>query len=117
MEAGRSARNVKKSENTKNRRVGKERGDEKAKTSTEKENKSAESRREQRGGGIIKLFYTNAQSICNKMNILKSNILESKPHIIAITESWLDDSFNAGEIFPSDYCVFRNDRNTHGVFP
>ena len=36
------------------------------------------------------------------------------PDIIAITESWLDDSFNAGEIFPSEYSVFRNDRNTHG---
>ena len=29
-------------------------------------------------------------------------------------ESWLDDSFNAGEVFPPDYSVFRNDRNTHG---
>ena len=45
-----------------------------------------------RGGrtleSIIKLLYTNAQSIKNKVNLLKAHITESRPHLIAITESW-----------------------------
>ena len=50
----------------------------------------------------------------NKLEEFHARVYLENPDIIAITESWLDDSFNAGEVFPPDYSVFRNDRNTHG---
>ena len=31
-----------------------------------------------------------------------------------MTKYWLDESFNAGVLFPLKYPVFRNDRNAHG---
>ena len=60
------------------------------------------------------VLYFNARSIKNKLDEFHARVYLDKPDIIAITESWLDDSFNAGEVFPSEYIVFRNDRNTHG---
>lgn len=62
----------------------------------------------------VSVFYFNARSIKNKISDFHARVEVEKPHIIAITESWLDDSFNDAEVFPSDYCVFRNDRNSHG---
>ena len=53
----------------------------------------------------------NARNIKNKIAELQAYVSVDKPHIIVITESWLDFSFNDGEFFPSDYSVFRNDRN------
>lgn len=37
-----------------------------------------------------------------------------KPHIVIGTESWLDNTINEGEVFPSNYSVYRRDRNSHG---
>ena len=60
------------------------------------------------------VLYFNARSIKNKLEEFHAPVYLDKLDIIAITESWLDDSFNAGEVFPSEYSVFCNDRNTHG---
>ena len=62
----------------------------------------------------LSVLYFNARSIQNKIAEFQARVDIEKPHIIAITESWLDDSFNDGEVFPTEYSVFRNDRNTHG---
>ena len=62
----------------------------------------------------LSVLYFNARSIKNKIAEFQARVNVEKPHIIAITESWWDDSFNDGEVFPSDYSVFRNDRNRHG---
>ena len=53
-----------------------------------------------------------SRSIKNKIAEFQACVDIEKPHIIAITESWLDDSFNDGEVFPTEYSVFRNDTNT-----
>ena len=65
-------------------------------------------------GSNLSVLYFNARSIKNKLEEFHARVHLENPDIIAITESWLDDSFNAGEVFPPDYFVFRNDRNTHG---
>ena len=65
-------------------------------------------------GSNLSVLYFNARSIKNKLEEFHARVYLENPDIIAITESWLDDSFNAGEVFPSEYSVFRNDRNTHG---
>ena len=39
-------------------------------------------------GGIVKVLYTNAQSIMNKLDLLEVQVCDLNPDIIAITESW-----------------------------
>ena len=53
---------------------------------------------------------TNARSILNKHNELQLLVLQHNPHIIGITETWLDSSNNDSEITLDDYNIFRNDR-------
>ena len=54
----------------------------------------------------LSALYFNARSIKNKIAEFQARVNVEKPHIIAITESWLDGIFNDGEVFPSDYSFF-----------
>ena len=66
-----------------------------------------------RGGrlGLVKMFYTNAQSVRNKMNLLKAHIIDSRPHLIAITESWTHENLDEVELsLPGYEIVSRCDR-------
>ena len=56
-------------------------------------------------GNNLSVMYFNARSIKNKLQEFHACVYFENPDIIATTESWLDDSFNAGEVFPSDYSV------------
>ncbi|MES9884607.1 MAG: reverse transcriptase family protein, partial [Sedimenticola sp.] len=56
-------------------------------------------------------YYTNIQSINNKLSELKHTVEECKPYIIGITESWLKPDIKDAEIRLNDYDIFRCDRN------
>ena len=60
----------------------------------------------------LKCLYTNAQSICNKFDEFKSYILQHSPKIIAITESWCNESINDSEIHLDNYKVYRSDKQS-----
>ena len=60
------------------------------------------------------VLYFNARSVKNKIPEVQVRVIQEDYNIVAITESWLDDSYLDCEIFPSNYHVFRNDRNSHG---
>ena len=38
--------------------------------------------------GVVKVLYTNAQSIVNKLDLLQTQICDLNPDVIALTESW-----------------------------
>ena len=60
---------------------------------------------------FINCYYTNAQSINNKLNEFKLNVDTLKPKIIGITESWCSEEGTLeGAITLSDYEIFRDDR-------
>lgn len=40
--------------------------------------------------------------------------LQHDPHLIAITETWLNEDITNDEVFPSSYSVIRKDRATRG---
>ena len=66
-------------------------------------------------GNLFKVVYLNARSVKNKVPELQSFISTHNPDIIAITETWLDDTFTDIQLFGSgDFQVFRKDRNAHG---
>ena len=122
MESGGPTRNATQSKSEGHPRMGEKRSNSKPKEDySDKETPASEytlrgitggSREGERGdGGIVKLFYTNAQSIGNKMNILKAQILELCPHIIAITEAWTHEDIVEAELKLEGYeIVARSDR-------
>ena len=79
---------------------------------TERKNWEAVSRNIKRGENKTKLkcFYTNARSIVNKRNELELYIMEEKPDIVAITETWAVDSIDDSELKIEGYTMIRRDR-------
>ena len=66
---------------------------------------------EQSGKPLIKLMYTNAQSIVNKVSILNALVVDNHPDIIAITESWTHTNINEALLTINGYeIVGRSDR-------
>ena len=61
--------------------------------------------------GTVKLLYTNAQSVVNKVNLLKAHVCETSPDIIAITESWTHEELNESTLKIDNYeIIARCDR-------
>ena len=58
----------------------------------------------------LKCFYTNARSIVNKKNELELYIMEERPDIIAITETWAVESIEDSELKIEGYTMIRRDR-------
>ena len=59
----------------------------------------------------LKVTYFNARSLVNKSASLEVYVYSKNVDIIAITETHLDESVNSAELFPSNYRVYRRDRN------
>jgi len=61
--------------------------------------------------GKLECFYANVRSIVNKQSELELYILEEKPDIIGITESWTFEEMNDSELnIDESYTLFRKDR-------
>jgi exonuclease III len=59
----------------------------------------------------LKILYTNIRSINNKISELKLYVVNSKPDIIAITESWTHETIpNSYLSIPNYYIASRKDR-------
>jgi ribonucleases P/MRP protein subunit RPP40 len=58
----------------------------------------------------VKCFYVNARSVINKQAELELYIIEEKPDIVGITETWAVESISDSEISLEGYSMFRKDR-------
>ena len=58
----------------------------------------------------LKVFYTNARSIVNKVAKLQLELANSQADIVVLTETHLDCSISSEEVIGSDYTVYRKDR-------
>lgn len=56
----------------------------------------------------------NARSLVNKSSELESIVLTHKPHIIVITETWLNIDIRDAEVTPPGYRIYRKDRDSRG---
>ena len=56
----------------------------------------------------------NARSLVNKLNDFSSFVYTLNYQIIAITETWLTSSIYNNEILPTQYTIYRSDRNSRG---
>lgn len=62
----------------------------------------------------LRLLNLNARSVMNKTEPLEILLLQYDPHITVITETWLHEQVNDGDIFPPSYTAFRKDRQSRG---
>jgi hypothetical protein len=60
----------------------------------------------------MSVFYTNARSLLPKLNHLYNYLEIYKPSIVAITETWLDESIPTSFFCPHNYVAYRNDRES-----
>ena len=56
----------------------------------------------------------NACSLCNKLNSFQAFVYSKNFAIVAITETWLKDFIFDNKILPSNYTIYRIDRQTKG---
>ena len=63
----------------------------------------------------LKVFYTNARSIVNKVAKLQLELTNSQADIVILTETHLDCSISDAEVLGSDYTVYRKDRAGNGA--
>lgn len=59
-------------------------------------------------------IHVNARSLTSKLSELKILAIKAKASIIAVTETWLDDSVNDNEISVPGYAIVRKDHNRNG---
>ncbi|MEL7307440.1 MAG: reverse transcriptase domain-containing protein, partial [Pseudomonadota bacterium] len=60
----------------------------------------------------LNAMYCNVRSLVPKSHVLQSYISLYDPSIIALTETWLDDSVPSSLFCPSNYYAYRHDRIT-----
>ena len=62
----------------------------------------------------IKIAYINARSILPKVEQVQHLLYSNNIHLLAVGETWLDESVLDSEIDIDGYSVLRRDRNRHG---
>lgn len=63
----------------------------------------------------MKVFYTNARSIVNKVVKLQLELANCQADIVVLTETHLDWSISDAEVLGRDYTVYRKDRAGNGA--
>ncbi|CAL4133812.1 unnamed protein product, partial [Meganyctiphanes norvegica] len=62
----------------------------------------------------LHFIHINARSMFNKLSEIQYIAKKTKPAIISITETWLDESHTNNSILIEGYKIVRRDRLTHG---
>ena len=62
----------------------------------------------------ITILYYNARSLYPKLDQLKVECLVHNPHVVCITEMWLDSTIMDSELYIPDFDIVRLDCNRHG---
>ena len=62
----------------------------------------------------ITLLHFNAHSLLPKIDTLIAECLLHNPHVVCITETWLDNHISDNELSVPNYKIIRLDRSRHG---
>ena len=60
---------------------------------------------------LVPIFYQNVRGLNRKTHKFFTNCCDMSFKLIALTETWLNDSVFNSELFPDCYNVIRRDRN------
>ena len=61
----------------------------------------------------LKIMHLNVRSIGNKLELIKILLLKRSIDILALTETWLDESWHDLELTIPGYNLFRQDRSSN----
>ena len=64
--------------------------------------------------GSCLVYYSNCRSLLPKMDHLRATVASSTPSIIALCETWLDETIPDSALFIHNFHLIRRDRNRHG---
>jgi hypothetical protein len=59
----------------------------------------------------LNIYYQNVRGLRSKTETFSLNLLSSSYDVICLTETWLNEEILNGELFTSDYTVYRRDRD------
>ena len=62
----------------------------------------------------MRIVYANCRSLVPNLESLRAHASSCKSEVIALSETWLDDSITDCEIFIPDYFMIRRERNHCG---
>ena len=62
----------------------------------------------------LSVIHVNAHSLLCHHDDVATLLMTKRPHILALSETWLDSSVADQEIHFPGYCLFRSDRNRYG---
>ena len=62
----------------------------------------------------LTILYTNCHILLPKLDFLRAEALSSRPHVIVLTETWIDLSISNHEIFVPGYSPICRYRSCHG---
>lgn len=62
----------------------------------------------------LQILYYNVRSVLPKLDELRLSCSVTRPHVVCIVETWLDDSVLDSELQLYNYCLVRLDRSRHG---
>ena len=62
----------------------------------------------------MKVFLWNSRSLVNKLVNFQTFVYSSSYHIFAVTETWLSSFILNGELIPTGFTIYRQDRNSRG---
>ena len=63
----------------------------------------------------LSVIHVNARSLLRHHDDVTTLLMTKRPHILALSETWLDSSVANQQIHFPGYCLFRSDRNRYGV--
>jgi hypothetical protein len=63
----------------------------------------------------LDIYYQNVRGLRTKTGIFYESILAENYDIIALSETWLNDSIHSSELFDDRYVVYRRDRDVVGT--
>ena len=66
------------------------------------------------GDSYIPICLLNSGSLVNKLNDFQSFVYSSSFRIVTVTETWLNNQILNNEILPTNFVIYRKDRDSRG---
>ena len=62
----------------------------------------------------LHVIHLNIRSLPSKIDLLRAWLTYNKPHVITLSETWLNSNISDDEVKLDNYVLFRNDRGSRG---
>ena len=63
---------------------------------------------------FLTVIHVNTRSLLRHFDDVSALVVTERPHILALSETWLDDSVSDAQVYLAGYRLLRSDRNRYG---